>query len=118
MVWPRFHGIGHARYRLLLSGEGRLRIGKFGGENETGLEGIFSEGFRIGDGLVEAGGAEGGVNGAGVGGVGNEVGSKGFGVWATGAVLAFVVVILAGANVVSPGFYGSIARGLVSIWRT
>lgn len=98
--------------------EGRLRIGESAGENETGLEGIFSQGFRIGDGLVGTGGGGEVVNGEGVGGGGRRGESKGFGVWATGAVLAFVVVILVGANAISPGFYWGIVRSLASIWRT
>jgi hypothetical protein len=98
--------------------EGRLRIREFSGENETGLEGIFSQGFRIGDGLVEAGGGGKAVNGESVGGGGKREGGKGFGIWATGAVLAFLIVILAGANVISPGVYRGIVRGLTSIWRT
>jgi hypothetical protein len=98
--------------------EGRLRIGRLAGESETGLEGIFSEGFRIGDGLIEVDGGARGVKGSGVEEGSKEFGNKGFGVWAIAAVLAFVVVILASASAVSPGFYGSIARGLASIWRT
>ena len=98
--------------------EGRLRIGKLAGESETGLEGIFSEGFRIGDGLVEAGNGGRDVKSDDVGEGSKEFGNKGFGFWATAAVLVFVAVILVGASAVSPGFYGSIARGLASIWRT
>ena len=97
--------------------EGRLRIGEGEKGSETGLEGIFSEGFRIRDGPV--GREEVGVEGSrDMGGGGNGRRSNVFGFWATAAVLAFVAVILAGANAVLPGFYGGISRGLASIWRS
>lgn len=113
------HGFGGRQARRADYGmrEGRLRV--LEGDTVTGLEGLFSSSFQIGDdlGAGEGVGRTAGEESVVV--VDERVGRQDFAFWIqVCGVLVLVGCILGVANVISPGFYGSIARGLAYVWRS
>lgn len=97
--------------------DGKLRLPE-GKDSTTGLENLFSSSFQLDDGpaarkkQIQKQEKDGMVR--------NDMPPPtdlSFAFWVIG-VVALVGCILGVANVILPGFYGSIARGLASVWRS
>ena len=99
--------------------DGKLRIPDWR-ESTTGLENLFSSSFQIDDEPRDKSRQRAAERNSASTAIGNEARQQGdyaFGFWMIG-VLVLVGCIFGVANIILPGFYGSIAKGLALVWRS
>jgi hypothetical protein len=112
---PADYGGAVARRKDYELAEGKMRLPE---SPDTGLENLFSSSFQLDENpkprkWQDSEGRKRTV-------VGHQPGEQqniGLALWAVG-VVGLLACIFGFANIILPGFYGSIARGVASVWRS